>query len=237
MKKILAKTINVENSFYMARSLQSRDSGVPGLGLVYGPPGLGKTRTFISLTDMIAKEVGSHRRPVFIRALANDTPRSFLKNLVIELGVEPGYYAQDLYSQAETVLKEYPRLIVVDEIDRLISNWKAIETLRDLTDQTGSPIIMIGMGDCERKLARFAHLYYRMKAHILHFKPLTIEGVRNFVDQICEVDLDDSAISIIHEITGGRIGEIIPEILRSERISRTNDITTISLNHLERKVA
>lgn len=237
MRNILAKTKYIELAWSMVRSLLKRDPGVPGLGLTYSPPGFSKTRTYIGITDKMAQEVGSHRRPVFIRALANDTSRSFLKNLVIELGQEPRYWATELYSQAEAILKEYPRLIVVDEIDRLISNWKAIETLRDLTDQTGSPIIMIGMDSCERQLARFPHIYYRMKSHILHFEPLSVEGVRDFINQVCEVELDDSAVLKIHQLSGGRIGDCIPEILKAERISRVNDIKIISDHHLIRKAA
>jgi len=127
--------------------------------------------------------------------------------------------------------------VIIDEIDRLAGNWRSVETIRDLADQTMSSIIMVGMIESERKLARFKHLYYRMKAHILRFKPLSEADTRRFIEQVCEVKLDESAISKIHEMTGGKVGEIIPELHKVEVIAKSNSIKTIKVSHLSLKVA
>lgn len=229
MRNIFASTSNTEAFSDLCNSLERRDRGIPGLGLVFGEPGLGKTRTGIRYAD----QVGA----VFIRALATATLRSFLEDLVIELGQEPMFRAADLYRQAERALLTKPRLVIVDEIDRLASSWQSIEVLRDLTDQTGVPILMIGMDTSERKLARFRHLYYRMKAHIMRFTPLSEADLRRFTDQVCEVQLEDSAIAEIQKITGGRIGDIIAELYKAERIARANDFNSIEAKHLIRKAA
>jgi len=229
VKNIFAITSNVELFMSLATSLEKRSQGIPGLGLIFGEPGLGKTRTAIWYAD----KVGA----VFIRALATATVRSFLEELVIELGQEPMYRASDIYKQAEKSLSENPRLLIVDEIDRLASRWQAIEALRDLTDQTGVPILMVGMDSSERKLARFRHLYYRMQAHIMRFKPLSEADVKRFAGQLCEVQLGESAISEIYRITGGRIGNLIGEFLKAERIAKANDLKTIEGSHLRRKAA
>ena len=47
MKKTFVKTNNVKNFISMMNNLQNRAEGVPGLGLVYGEPGLGKTYTIM----------------------------------------------------------------------------------------------------------------------------------------------------------------------------------------------
>lgn len=229
MKNIFAMTSNVELFMSLATSLENRGQGIPGLGLIFGEPGLGKTRTAIWYADRVGA--------VFIRALATATVRSFLEELVIELGQEPMYRASDIYRQAEKSLSENPRLLIVDEIDRLASRWQAIEALRDLTDQTGIPILMVGMDSSERKLARFRHLYYRMQAHIMRFKPLSQADVIRFAGQVCEIELADSAIQEIYQTTGGRIGNLIAEFLRAEKIAKANDFKSISGNHLRRRAA
>ncbi len=237
MKNHFAMTSNSELFFSLATALEGREKNRPGLALIYGEPGLGKTRTGSYYVDRLARTVSRERKPIFVRALANDTPRSFLETLVTELGQEPRFRTTDLYKQAETAFRECPRLLIVDEIDRLVANWRAIETLRDLTDQTSIPILMIGMEQSERKLARFRHLYYRMKAHILRFSPLGEADVRRFCDQLSEVELDDSAIGAICERSGGRIGEIIPEILNAEKIAKANDFKIVKGVHLMRRAA
>ena len=45
MKKVFVKTNNVKRFITMMNNLQNRAEGVPGMGLVYGEPGLGKTQT------------------------------------------------------------------------------------------------------------------------------------------------------------------------------------------------
>lgn len=224
MKNIFAMTSNVELFVTLAKSLEKRDQGIPGLSLIFGEPGLGKTRAAIWYAD----KVGA----VFVRALAVATVRSFLEELVIELGQSPAYRTTDIYKQAEASLAENPRLVIVDEIDRLASHWKAIEVLRDLTDQTGAPILMIGMAESERKLARFRHVYYRLKAHIMRFKPLSEADVKRFSDQVCEVNLEDSAVSEIFQRTNGRVGDVVAELYKAEKTAKANDLTIIKAVHL-----
>lgn len=45
MKPKFVKTKNVKNFITMTTNLQTRTEGVPGMVLVYGEPGLGKTQT------------------------------------------------------------------------------------------------------------------------------------------------------------------------------------------------
>jgi len=229
MKPIFAMHSIIERATSLVTSLIERDKGIPGLALIFGPPGLGKSRFGIWLADRIGA--------IFVRALATATLRSFLQDLVFELGVQPMFRASDLYRQARQALSENPRLVIVDEIDRLAASWQAIEMLRDLSDETGIPILMIGMEESERKLVRYRHLFYRMKSHIMRFTPLSEADVRGFVDQVCEVQLEDSAIAEIHKITGGRIGDIIAELYKAERIARANDLKTIEGSHLRRRAA
>ena len=229
MKPIFAMHSIIERATSLVTSLIERDKGIPGLALIFGPPGLGKTRFGIWLADKIGA--------IFVRALATATLRSFLQDLVFELGVQPMFRCSDLYRQARQALSENPRLVIVDEIDRLAASWQAIEMLRDLSDETGIPILMIGMEESERKLVRYRHLFYRMKSHIMRFTPLSEADVRGFVDQVCEVQLEDSAIAEIYKVTGGRIGDIIAELYKAERIARANDLKTIEGSHLRRRAA
>ncbi|MEI8129717.1 MAG: hypothetical protein WCG95_08905, partial [bacterium] len=47
MRKIFARTQNVKNFINMMNNLKNRADGVPGMALVYGEPGLGKTQAVI----------------------------------------------------------------------------------------------------------------------------------------------------------------------------------------------
>ena len=226
MKNVFAMTSNVELFVALANSLEKRDRGVDGMGLVYGEPGLGKTRTAIWYADKV--------NAAYYRAKEHTTLRSLLEGLVVELGQAPQFRTSDLYNQAVASLRENPRTVMVDEIDYLAGQGKGIQTLRDIADETGVPVILIGMMDAERKVARFSHLYDRLQAHIMRFRPLSEVDVRRFADQLCDVEVDESAIAEIARVSGGKLRKIISEIYRFERIARTNDLKTISVMHLRK---
>jgi len=230
MKNVFAMTRNVELMVSLVNSLTQRNRGVDGMGLVYGEPGLGKTRTAIWLSDKI--------NAAYYRAKEHTTLRSLLEGLVVELGQAPAYRTSDLYTQAVEVLRETGRAVMVDEIDYLAGAGRGLQTLRDLADETGVAIILIGMMDAERKIARFRHLYDRLASHVMRFRALGPEDVKRFSAQVCEVALDDSAVEEIATITGGRIRRIINELYKAERIARANDLDLVKAQHLKvRKAA
>ena len=221
MKKIFAMHSKVERFSTLADSFQTRDYGVDGMGLIYGPPGIGKTGAAIWYCDKTDA--------VYFRVKAHTKQKSLLKGLVRELGQTPASKIDDLYDQVCTILNEYPRLVIVDEIDYLIGSTKAIHTIRDLADETSAPFLMIGMLDTEQKLMKMAHLYDRVQAHIINLKPLASPDVKRFADQVSEVPLDDSLIEQIGRVSGGKIRKIYTEIYKAERIARVNDVKVVSL--------
>ena len=113
MKRVFAKTQNVKNFISMMNNLQNRADGVPGMALVYGEPGLGKSRTIL----WWAAQNNAH----YIRSTNLMTGRWLLEELVEELGEIPRYWTSDLFKQAINQLSENPRPIIIDEVDYLVN--------------------------------------------------------------------------------------------------------------------
>ena len=128
MKKTFVKTNNVKNFISMMNNLQNRAEGVPGLGLVYGEPGLGKTYTIMWWA--------MQNSSIYIRCANNMNARWLLEEIVEEFNEIPHLRYSDLYNQTVKCLIERPKIILVDEVDYLTEEYKAVETLRDLHDKT-----------------------------------------------------------------------------------------------------
>lgn len=71
-------------------------------------------------------------------------------------------------------LRLNPQVVIVDEVDYLVSHSKEIETLRDLHDLTGIPVVLMGMQEFKTKLGKFRHLFDRI-SEIVEFKPFSKE--------------------------------------------------------------
>ena len=225
MRTLFATPRSVERFVALARALESRDVGVPGIGLVFGEPGLGKTRTAIWYAARSTEAV-------LVRAKATMTPRWLLAEIVEELGESAEHYTARLYRQIVDLLRARRRLIIIDEVDHLAREGRLIETVRDIHDETGNPILLVGMADAERKIARYRHLYDRLRAHVLRFEGLDEDDVAGVARQLCEVELSDCAIAYVVRQTAGNFRAVVIMLYRAERIARTNGLGTIEAKHL-----
>lgn len=222
MKKVFAKTANVNNFTAAMSRLQSRPPELPGMALVFGEPGLGKTRT--CLWWQAAND------GVFVRTKKLMSGRWLLEEIVAELGEAPANKVSALFRQAVDQLLERPRPLFVDEVDYL--DGKVIETLRDLHDVTGTPVIFIGMDHADKKLARYKHLFDRF-SEIIKFGPLSQPDVKTIAQQLADVEIDDDAIAYIHA-QGNRFRRVVVQLYRCEAIARTNSLKRITAADMQR---
>ena len=223
MRKIFVKTQNVKNFIALIKNLQNKPDGVSKMALVYGEPGLGKSRTALWLA--------AQNDAIYIRSSNLMTGRWFLEELVEELGDMPRYLTSDLFRQCINKLVEKPQMIIIDEIDYLAGDKKAIETIRDIHDKTNVPVILVGMSMADKKLLRYRHLYDRL-SEIIKFNSFSFEDVKNIVNQLSEIQVTDPAISLIHN-QSNRFRQIVRLITKIETIAATNNIETVDENILK----
>ena len=217
MRKIFARTQNVKNFITMMNNLQNRADGVPGMALVYGESGLGKTQTILWWA--------LKHNAVIIRSTNLMSSRWLLEELSEELGEMPYYRFSDLFRQITNQLIKEPRVIIVDEVDYLIMDSKVVETLRDIHDKTNSSIVLVGMARANKKLMRYKHLYDRF-SEILEFKPFTKADITQIINELCEVKITDCGIDFIYN-QSNRFRQIVKLIVKSENIAKTNNLSTL----------
>lgn len=219
MKDIFVKELkNVKRFHSMMDKVNHKLIGIERMGLVFSDPGYGKTRT--------ALHYAANNGAVMIRANRLMSARWFLEEIVEELGAEPKWKTKDLLRQAIDLLRERRRIIIIDEIDHLTSDVKVIETVRYLHDVAYCPIIFIGMGQADKKLRHFPHIYDRF-IDVQNFQKLDHEDIQEMINQVTEVKFEADAIERIAEESQGRIREIIKLIHRAEITARANKLKTV----------
>lgn len=189
------------------------------MGLVYGEPGLGKTQTALWLA---CKYDG-----IYLRASNLMTGRWLLDSLIKEMDELPRYLTSDNFNLVVKKLKTNPKVIFIDEIDYLMNNFKTVEILRDLHDETDCPIIMIGMGLAHRKLERYKHLYDRF-SEILKFETFGVGDIAQIVNELSQVPISADAIEYIHQ-KYNRFRQIVQLINKLEILAKENNITEINM--------
>ncbi len=218
MNKIFLKTQNVKNFIGLVENLQNKPKNIPKMGLVYGEPGLGKSQTALWLACKYDA--------IYLRATNLMTGRWLLEELVKELDEIPRYLTSDNFNLVVKKLKQEPKIIFIDEIDYLMNNYKSIETLRDIHDETDCPIIFIGMGLAHRKLERYKHLYDRF-SEILKFETFGVNDLSQIFSQLSEVPFSPDSIEYIHN-KYNRFRQIVQLINQLEIFAKENNLTEIT---------
>lgn len=223
MNKIFVKTQNVKNFIGLVENLINKPKNIPKMGLVYGEPGLGKSQTALWLA---CKYDG-----IYLRASNLMTGRWLLEEMVKELDEIPRFLSSDNFNLVVKKLKQSPQIIFIDEIDYLMNNYKSIETLRDIHDETGCPIIFIGMSLVHRKLERYTHLYDRF-SEVLKFDTFGVNDLSQIIIQLSEIPFTPDAIEYIHS-KYNRFRQIVQLINQMETFAKDNNFPEITKEIME----
>jgi len=185
MRYRIAIVRNIERLQEAYESLEGRDQGTPGMGLIYGYTGLGKSTAVAWLLNQV--------RGLQVRALACWTPSGMLGALMRELGAAPLNRSAAMVDHIVAELRRSGRPVFVDESDYLLRDTRMLETLRDIHDSSGAPVVLIGMEGIERKLVHRPQLAGRISQWV-EFAPTDLADARVLADTVCEVGIADDLL-------------------------------------------
>ena len=213
MRKVFIKTKNVKQFVSLMDELQKVPPNIPKMALVYGEHGLGKSQTIQWWADK--------NDSVYVRATQGMTSRWLLSEIAEELGEEAFYHSQETFALIENNLKQNNKVIIVDEVDYLIDK-SIIETLRDLHDKTGCPVVLVGMGAVDKKLARYPHLMDRIYKK-LKFEKFNSDDIKEILTELTDLKFKDDAIEYLTTRTN-QFRQLVKLINRIEKLMKTNQI-------------
>jgi DNA transposition AAA+ family ATPase len=213
MKREFVRTKNVKNFVALMEKLKNVPPNLPKLALVYGEHGLGKTQTIMWWVNK--------NDAVYVRACQAMTSRWLLSEIAEELGERAFWNTQETFNLVENSLKISPKIIIVDEVDYLIDK-NTVETLRDLHDRTDCPVVLVGMGSVDRKLARYKHLTDRFYG-TMKFEHFDKNDVKQIITQLSEVAFTDDALEHLASKTN-QFRQIVKLLDKIEKLSGTNCI-------------
>lgn len=228
MRRNYIVTSNVTRLNVVYQGLRLRDPGVPGMGLVHGFTGSGKTTALTWLSNKY--------NALYVRANATWTASAMVRAIAGELGIVPGHSTSKNYEAVKARLNETGRSLVIDEADYLLKDLKAVEIVRDLHDETSVPILLVGMSGhdaqgIERQITsrpRFKQLARRI-LHWVEFGAISLDDARNLALENSEVEVADDLLEWALAQCTGSIGLMTVALSRIEGVARANGLPRIDL--------
>ncbi len=212
----------------------------PGLGMIYGHPGLGKTQ-FSQRTCIL-------QQYIYYSAKKSDTGKSFIASLSYELMLRyrPADNPRLIGSRStlfnlcvdlinhETSSGIMP-VIFIDEVDNIIHkpHEEIVGMLRDIVDNTAAVVMLVGMQDLRQKIVKLNAHYYNRVVYFCEFKRLEPTDVRLLIRDLCEVSLDGAIIKNIVDESKGDARKVIKQIRLYEETALRNGLHKLSLQDFE----
>jgi len=230
MRTKIALTKNVERLWYSARILANSAHGIERMGLVSGVPGEGKSVAM----DFVVDQMDG----ISLRIMQCTTVTSLLASLATELRVSEKIRKSNrtavLFQAVIDHLNERPRIIFVDEIDRVFAGANQrngnniIEILRDVHDVAHIPLILVGEENSAiaiQESGRFA----RRITQWVNFSGIDRDDARIVADTVAEVRIADDLLDHLYAEAGANIGRVIVGIDALERHGKDAGLEEVTL--------
>ncbi|MDV7341006.1 ATP-binding protein [Terasakiella sp. A23] len=224
MRAQFVQTKNVMKFLAGLSKLQERGAEEACLMVVKGEPGLGKTEILEWWT--------TQNNAVYLRAKREWTPGWMLRELLTAMGVKDyGRFFEPNFRSALTHLQTMDMDaqnrgqtfgVVVDEADHVASDSDLLETLRDFSDITEIPFILVGMDRIKDKLQKFPQVASRV-AQYVEFQKADVDDVKNLAKGLVEVEIAEDLLEFVQKQTQGYTREIMEAFMSIERFGKKNE--------------
>lgn len=127
-------------------TLTTRDPELPGMAVLYGPSGYGKTKAVSS--------VAIHHRAYYVECRSYFSKKSLLLAILDEMAIKPGRTVHEMVTQISEQLVHSRRPLMIDEMDHIVER-NLVELVRDIYEASRASILMVGEENFPRKLRRW----------------------------------------------------------------------------------
>ncbi len=229
----LARINNVERASELIEYLKHRPkTEMVGLGLIYGEPGLGKSR--------FARLSAIQNDYIYFRLEASMSLKSFATKLLemvnFHFGIPKSKITGNsnmIINKALNILRNYENtVIVIDEVDYAFKAQKILGSIRDIVDETLSIVILVGMADAKEKLLMLDSHYFDRCNFFCEFKPLNSEDIHLICKEVCEVKIDPRLVKALSEKTKGNIRKLIKILYSIENLAENEKLKEVGPEHL-----
>jgi DNA transposition AAA+ family ATPase len=219
--KTTAPLTNVGLFMRLVERALNRDPRLPGMVCFHGPSGWGKS----SAAVYAYQKLDTH----YIECRSTMTKKTFLAELLKEMGVIPERTIGAMYNQAVAALEGSQRLLIIDEMDYLVQKT-AVDIVRDLHDETGVVIALIGE---ERLPAKLKH-WERFHGRILAWQgaqPATVADAHHLARLYCPgVGVEDDLLLKLHALAKGSARRICVNLAMIYEEARRQGLEAMGLS-------
>lgn len=182
--------------------LSNRRLGVPGIGVLYGPSGWGKTFS----TNTLANE----SRAYYVQMLSAWRSKDLLEKILSEMGVAHGKSTvSKLLDMVTQQLSASRRTLIIDEFDHAAKNDTLVELTRDIYEGSQGSLLLVGEELLPRKLEAWERFHSRVSTWAPAQK-VSIEDAIKLTPIYCPgITVADDALARLVVLSKGSVRRVV----------------------------
>lgn len=190
-----APTANISLVTGAVEEALSRSPNLPGIVVLYGASGLGKT--------MAASFCANKFEGIHVEAHSYFNRKNFVLAILKEMGIRPGRTLGEMMEQAAEQLDLSGRPLIIDEGDHLMQR-NIIELVRDLHEMAHATILLIGEDQFPGKLLRYSERFHNRVLGWCLAQPTGLSDARQLARfYLSPIEVEDDLLAAVVKASGG----------------------------------
>lgn len=195
-----ASIYNLELVRTAAERLQNRASSLPGIAVMYGPAGYGKTTSAIAIAN--------ENRSYYVQMRSAWSRKALLEKILFEMGIRATGTLPNLLDQICAQLASSGRMLIIDEFDFALRADAMIELVRDIYEGSQSTLLLMGEEQLPNKLRRWERFHSRVMSWI-PAQPISEADAALLAPIYCPgVHVGSDLIAHLVRISGGSVRRV-----------------------------
>ncbi|MYM32232.1 AAA family ATPase [Duganella sp. CY15W] len=181
----VAQISNLDLVAIAADKLLNRVDGLPGMGVIYGEAGRGKTFACSALANQA--------RGYYVQLKSAWNRKAMLEKILFEMGIKPMSTIAGMLDQICEQLAASRRPLIIDEFDFCLRSDSMVELVRDIYEGSQGTLILVGEEMLPHKLKKWERFHSRVMAWIPAM-PVSVDDAAKLAPIYCP------GIEIAHDL-------------------------------------
>lgn len=202
----VANTANLDLVAVATEKLLNRVDGLPGIGVMSGPAGYGKTEACCALAN--------RTRGYYVQMRSAWNRKALLEKILFEMSIKPVGTIPNLLDQVCEQIAASRRPLIIDEFDFALRTDGLVELVRDIYEGSQGTLLLVGEETIPAKLKRWERFHSRVMAWIPAL-PVSLEDARKLAPIYCpDVRIAEDLLSHVVELANGSVRRVCVNLTR-----------------------
>lgn len=180
--------------------LANRKAGLPGLAVMYGPAGFGKSTALLAIAN--------ETRAYYAQMRSAWSRKTLLEKVLNEMGVKPAGTVPNMLDAVCAQLAASNRPLMIDEFDFALRSDSMVELVRDIYEGSQATIILAGEELLPQKLKRWERFHSRVMTWI-QAQPVSLKDARALVPIYSSVNVEDDLLERLVKQSSGSVRRVV----------------------------